>query len=159
MRNARGFSLIEILIVVTIMSMIATIAIPSLLNAMDRSRQGSTVADLRTLGTALERYAVDHQVYPVVADIAALRTELQPEYIKKFPMKDGWNHPFHFEADPGGMTYTLSSSGKDGEFQSSPVVEETQDFAADIIMVDGVFVQSPAGKQGRGEKDESAESE
>ena len=58
-RTARGFTLIELLIVVAIIGIIAAIAIPNLLNAIDRGKQKRTMADLRTLGTAIESYAID----------------------------------------------------------------------------------------------------
>lgn len=149
MRQTRGFSLLEVLIVVTILSAIATIAIPSLLRAIDRGRQGSTLADMRTLGTALERYAVDHLSYPKTTELAALRRELEPEYIKRLPARDGWGHPFVFEVDDQGSSYTLRSPGKDGELQQADLVELTRDFAADIVLVDGVFVQRPEGQKGK----------
>lgn len=145
--RARGLSLLEILIVVTIISAMATIAIPSLIKAIDRSRQSSTMADMRTIGSALERYAVDHLSYPTVTDTLDLRPALEPEYVKQLPSIDGWGHPFVFEVDDQGSSYTLRSPGKDGTLQTAAPIETTRDVTADIVMVDGVFVQRPAGKQ------------
>ncbi len=153
--RVRGFSLLEILIVVTIISAIATIAIPNLLKAIDRSRQGSTLTDMRTIGNALERYAVDHLSYPTKAGIEALRRELEPDYVKRLPARDGWGHPFVFEAAAQGASYTLRSPGKDGTLQQTDLIEITQrgaprltrDVTADIVLIDGVFVQRPVGKQ------------
>ncbi len=153
MRLSRGFSLLEILIVVTIMSAIATIAIPNLLKAIDRSRQSSTVADMRTIGNALEHYAVDHLSYPTESDLETLRRELAPDYVKKLPTRDGWGHPFVFEVDRQGSSYTLRSLGKDGTAQETDLVEVTLDFAADIVLVDGVFIQKPARRKDAGDKD------
>src|SRR5262244_2052256 len=51
-----GFTLIELLIVVAIIGIIAAIAIPNLLNAIDRSKQKRTMADMRSVGTACEEY-------------------------------------------------------------------------------------------------------
>src|SRR6266704_329694 len=64
MRKEKGFTLIELLIVVAIIGIIAAIAIPNLLNAIDRGKQKRTMADERSIGTAVESYAVDNNFYP-----------------------------------------------------------------------------------------------
>ncbi|OYV98709.1 MAG: hypothetical protein B7Z68_00255, partial [Acidobacteria bacterium 21-70-11] len=48
MRKQKGFTLIELLIVVAIIGIIAAIAIPNLLNAINRGRQKRTMADMRS---------------------------------------------------------------------------------------------------------------
>ena len=63
-RNQKGFTLIELLIVVAIIGIIAAIAIPNLLNAIDRGKQKRTMADLRSMGTAIEEYSIDNNFYP-----------------------------------------------------------------------------------------------
>ena len=62
--NKKGFTLIELLIVVAIIGIIAAIAIPNLLNAIQRGKQKRTMADMRAVGTAVEAYAVDNNFYP-----------------------------------------------------------------------------------------------
>ena len=75
MSKARGFSLLEVLVTVAIVSLIATLTLPSLIRSMDRGRQSATLADIRVIGSGLERYAVDHGSYPVVSDLEALLIE------------------------------------------------------------------------------------
>ena len=150
-RQMRGLSLLEVLIVVTILAAIATIAIPNLLRAIDRGRQSSTLADMRTIGAALERYAVDHLSYPTASDVLALRPELEPDYVKQLPARDDWGHPFVFQVDDEGTSYTLRSPGKDGALQEAGLAPLTHDFEADIVLVDGVFVQRPAGRKEKAE--------
>src|SRR5258705_13990491 len=63
-RNRKGFTLIELLIVVAIIGIIVAIAIPNLLNAIQRGRQKRSMGDLRTIGTGIEAYAIDFNTYP-----------------------------------------------------------------------------------------------
>ena len=54
--NARGFSLIELLIVVAIILIIAAIAIPNLLKSRIAANEAAAVANIKTMGTALATY-------------------------------------------------------------------------------------------------------
>lgn len=60
----RGFTLIELLIVVAIIAILAAIAVPNFLEAQARSKVSRVKADMRTVSTAIEAYAVDWNTYP-----------------------------------------------------------------------------------------------
>ncbi|MBX7244922.1 MAG: type II secretion system protein GspG [Candidatus Sumerlaeaceae bacterium] len=66
--SCRGFTLIELLIVVAIIAILAAIAVPNFLEAQVRSKVSRNKADLRSLATGLEAYAVDNNAYPPAWD-------------------------------------------------------------------------------------------
>ena len=144
-RDSKGFTLIELLIVVAIIGIIAAIAIPNLLNAIDRGKQKRTMADMRSLGTAVESYAVDNNVYPAVATAAALKTVVEASaYIKNMPTTDGWSNTF--VVDSITTQYTLCSTGKDGS-GTTCTAGTTTTFADQICFINGQFLRYPAGSQ------------
>ena len=146
-RNQKGFTLIELLIVVAIIGIIAAIAIPNLLNAIDRGKQKRTMADLRSVGTAVEAYAVDNNFYPTSTTTAGAEGVLEPIYIKNMPLVDGWNNGMLYIGIATGVDYTVKSTGKDGAVEGSPAGGQTNDFDCDILFIGGQFVQWPEGLQ------------
>jgi general secretion pathway protein G len=138
--------LIELLIVVAIIGIIAAIAIPNLLNAIDRGKQKRTMADMRSVGTGVESYAVDNNVYPTVTTAATLKTVIEAgAYMKIMPTQDGWSH--NFLVNSTTTQYTLQSAGKDGIDSGCVTNTLTSLFTQDICFINGQFLQYPQGSQ------------
>jgi general secretion pathway protein G len=144
-RKDKGFTLIELLIVVAIIGIIAAIAIPNLLNAIDRGKQKRTMADLRSIGTAIESYSIDNNVYPVATDMTTLETHISPIYIRTAPDNDGWGRVFNVASTT--VLYTVCSGGKDGGGCVGDGAGSTSSFNDSITFANGQFVQWPEGTQ------------
>jgi type II secretion system protein G len=151
--NKKGFTLIELLIVVAIIGIIAAIAIPNLLNAIQRGKQKRTMADMRAIGTAVEAFAVDNNRYPQAASpVTNITDDLEPVYIKKLPVKDGWETVFDYDAYPASaaQSYTIQSYGKDKTTEGQNCNDEkavTTNFNNDICFSQGSFTKFPEGIQ------------
>jgi len=144
-----GFTLVEVLIVVAILGILAGIAAFSMINALDRSRQGRTMADLHAIAVALESYATDSGFYPSGNGdpVSSITPLLEPTYLRPVPENDGWSHPVLYASD--GSTFTLLSRGADGALSQPWPGGPTHRTTADIILVDGQFFQWPEGVQSR----------
>lgn len=142
------------LFVVAVIGILAAIAIPNMLTAMQRSRQKRTMADIRSVATAVETFATDNNRYPRVDDMDALEPLLVPKYIPRLPKNDGWGTPMKYgcleEADPC-RTYVIASAGKDKLFEHQSLGEYTPGpttrFDRDIVFSNGNFLQYPEGLQ------------
>jgi general secretion pathway protein G len=129
---------------VAVVGIIAAIAIPNLLNAIDRGKQKRTMADLRSIATAVESYAVDNNFYPTVTTAADLRPSVEPKYIKTTPMVDGWGHTF--EVNSSTTRYVIFSHGKDGVGDDC-TPGQTSRFDDEICFANGEFARYPAGPE------------
>ena len=130
-----------LLVLVAIIGILAAIAIPNLLTAMQRSKQKRTMADMRSMATAVEAYAADNNRYPESIDQAS------PKYIKVVPKLDGWGHAWEYQAltdDKGNPSYVIASGAKDGRMErdiKEALAQEraTTNFDCDIVYSNGQF--------------------
>ena len=77
LRNTKGFTLIELMIVVVIIGILAAIAIPNFISMQDRAKESSVKANMHTLQLAIEDFAVQNDgTYPVAGDDAAVQGNL-----------------------------------------------------------------------------------
>lgn len=118
-----GFTLIEIMVVILILGLLATIVVQSLRGATDKAKQTKAEADISELKTALDRYYLDNGYYPTTDQ--GLQALVQPPtngrvpanyeeggYVEKVPL-DPWGNPYVYQSD--GNAYVLKSFGRTGK--------------------------------------------
>ena len=121
-----GFTLVELMVVIVIIGLLATIVIINVLPNLGKANTGKARTDIATLEQALEYYRLDNMSYPrteqgLKALVSAPAGLAQPGrynkagYIKKLP-NDPWGAPYEFAA-PGthGGPFDIFSLGADGQ--------------------------------------------
>ncbi|WP_029912964.1 type II secretion system major pseudopilin GspG [Pelobacter seleniigenes] len=124
--NNRGFTLIEIMVVVVILGILAAIVVPKLLDRPDQAKVTKAKVDMKGLEEALGMFKLDNGFYPstdqgLQALVTIPDTGRIPQkyadggYLKKVPL-DPWNNSYVY-LSPGlhSKNFDLISYGADGE--------------------------------------------
>lgn len=123
----RGFTLIEIMVVVVIIGILIGLVAPNVLGRVDKARVTAAKTDIATLDQALEMYRLDNHAYPSTdqgLEALIVKPGGEPEarnwnlegYLKKKQLpNDPWGHAYQY-VSPGqeGRPYDLYSFGADG---------------------------------------------
>ncbi len=114
-RSMRGFSLIELMIVVVILGLLAGVLVPRIMDRPDEARVTAAKTDIRTLEQALRLYYLDNGRYPTTEQgLQALISRPESE-----PVPRNWRSRGYLEAssvprDPWGNEYIYRSPGDQG---------------------------------------------
>jgi general secretion pathway protein G len=122
--SRRGFTLVELLLVLVILGILAAIVVPKFGGRTEQARQTAAVTQISTFGTALNAFEVDTGSYPrgqdglqqllvAPADVTGWRG---PYLMSDIPL-DPWGHPYTYEF-PGRLNpngYDIISMGPDGQ--------------------------------------------
>ncbi len=124
-RKEDAFTLIELMVVLLILAMLATVIVPRVVDKAEKARRQKALSDISAMELLLDHFYLDMGRYP--SEEEGLRVlYFAPEeddekwagpYSKKPISKDPWDHPYYYWC-PGAHTteaYEIASFGKDGE--------------------------------------------
>ena len=125
--NERGFTLIELMVVIVILGILAGLIIPRIMGRPDEARSAKARLQIESLETALKLYKLDNGSYPSTEQgLRALveapvvggldKSWRQGGYLEKGNVpKDPWDHDFVYVSPGAHGDFDLSSLGADGE--------------------------------------------
>ena len=127
--HRRGFTLLEVLIVVAIIAVIAALVVPNLLSNLSSSRERATQVDIKSIENTFKLYRVDHPTFPsggsevfeqlMLPEQDQTTGKQRPPTFEELP-RDAWGNPFNYEYPSARFTNGLDkpaiwSNGANGQ--------------------------------------------
>jgi len=116
--NRRGFTLAEVMVVIVIIGLLATLVVPNVLQKLAKANVVKAKADIHTIALAVTGYAVENggrepeSIDALITPDANGHTYLDRETLPTDP----WGHPYVYEPPPAGSDrFRVISFGKDGQ--------------------------------------------
>jgi general secretion pathway protein G len=120
-RRSRGFTLLELLVVMVVLGLLVSIVGPRYFNQLGKSESKAAQAQIASIAKALDLYRVDVGRYPSTEQgLAALGTAPTQEpnwrgpYLQKAAPPDPWGHAYIYKSPGERGEFDLMSFGKDG---------------------------------------------
>lgn len=127
----QGFTLLELLVVIVIIGLLASIAAPKLFSQIGKSETKTASAQIEALGLGLDQYRIDVGQYPTTEQgLIALNKnpgnvpKWAGPYLKKSVPNDPWGKPYLYKSPGEHGDYDLSTLGKDGQLGGTSDAED-----------------------------------
>ena len=108
-----GFTLIEIMVVVVIIGMLATMILPKVLGRQDEAFIAKAKSDIRAISSSIKLYKLDNFKYPSALSELATAGSKGRGYLDKVP-KDPWGNEYQYSSSGSHLDFDVWSFGADG---------------------------------------------
>ena len=116
-RNNRGFTLIEIMVVIVILALLAALVGPKIIGRSDDAKIADAKVQIRNIETALKLYKLDNSVFPATEQgLQALVAKPTVGTIPKNYKAEGYLENKQLPKDPWGNDYIYLSPGEHGDY-------------------------------------------
>ena len=149
-QNLQGLTLVEVMIVIVIIGILSSIAIPNYFSSKEKARMAATISEIKMLEKLIVGYNIDHKSYPETLDDIGMKT-----------LKDPWGNSYQYlkiegRTKPGvgkfrkdrnlvpvNSDFDLYSKGKDGKSQTPFTAKASRD---DIVRANnGRYIGAVSG--------------
>ncbi len=151
MRSRRGFTVIEIMIVVTIIGLLATLAVPHFRKIRRRAQDAAFINNLRILSDSVfEQYAIEHGGYPADAPPGVIPAGVEPYMARRVDWENGTPIGGQWNWDRGAtradkINGVYASIEAVGVGRTSEQMRELDGECDDGNLLTGMFRQTPSG--------------
>ncbi len=118
-RIRKGFTLIELVVVILILAILASLIIPRIVGRSDDAQRAKAASDIATLRAQVQMYRTDVGSYPeMLQDLRSRPSEgsdgWKGPYLDKELPTDPWGNEYDYQVSSDGENFTIISYGKDG---------------------------------------------
>jgi general secretion pathway protein G len=113
----RGFTLAELMVVVVILGLLATLVVRNVVPALFEAKHKIAKTEIMNIASAVQSYQIKNGRLPESLEPLVTPDDNGVTFLENMTSipNDPWGFPYHYEADPNGMTFTVGSLGRDGE--------------------------------------------
>lgn len=164
----RGFTIVEILIIMVVIALISVIVIPIVMTTIQSSKQKRTMNDINQVGTAMMSWVSDQagaaaagagtdvpmSDYGSPLPQETIEEMLVPQYLPTVPKFDAWGGDIEYRLNFANLSadrlMAIRSAGSDRVFSTDTYTQgpfDSRVYTEDLVWVDGLFVRWPQKQQ------------
>jgi general secretion pathway protein G len=117
--SQRGFTLVEIMVVIVILGLLATIVVPNIMSASDEAKEGKALTDVKMIASSVRMYYAKHSRLPETLEDLVTKDDKGRSELLELP-KDPWNTDYELVEGDTHRDFEVISCGPD----TSPGTED-----------------------------------